>query len=263
MTKRIFLMVVDSFGIGGATDADKFGDLGSNTLSAIEKSKYFKADNLVKLGLKNIDGRSGGVDNPLSSYARLKELSNGKDTTLGHWEIAGIVSTQPLPTYPNGFPIELISEFERLIGTKTICNKPYSGTEVIKDYGAEHLRTGYPIVYTSQDSVFQIACHDKVTPIETLYNYCEIARKLLTGKHSVGRVIARPFTGDFPFVRTAYRKDYSLLPPAKTMLDTIKEKGLSVISVGKIYDIFCGQGITESYKTRSNADGYSVCKELL
>ena len=263
MTKRIFLTVVDSFGIGGADDAERFGDLGSNTLQAIEKSEYFKCDNHKKLGLKNIDGLSGGISHPIASYARLKELSNGKDTTLGHWEIAGVISSDPLPTYPNGFPSEIITEFERRIGTKTLCNKAYSGTEVIKDYGAEHIKTGYPIVYTSQDSVFQIACHDGVVSVETLYNYCKIARELLVGKYSVGRVIARPFTADYPYVRTGYRKDFSLLPPQKTMLDKLSESGYDVISVGKIYDIFAGQGITKSYKTKSNAEGYRKAMQLL
>lgn len=253
-------MVIDSLGIGGADDADKFLDFGSNTLGAIRKSEYFNAPNLEKLGLFNIDGVGGGIDNPTAVFARLKEKSNGKDTTLGHWEIAGIVSNNPLPTYPNGFPKEIISEFEKRIGVKTLCNKPYSGTEVIKDYGKEHIKTGYPIVYTSQDSVFQIATHDKVIPVETLYRYSEIARELLK---DVGRVIARPFTGEYPYIRTGYRKDYSLLPPTKTMLDDVKDSGYKVISVGKIYDIFSGQGISKSYKTKSNAEGYRKSLQLL
>lgn len=256
MKKRVFLMVLDSLGIGGALDADLFGDSGSNTLKAIFSSNCLKVDNLKKLGLFNVDGVFGGVENPIASYARLKEKSAGKDTTLGHWEIAGVVSNTPLPTYPNGFPDEIIKEFERLIGTKTLCNKPYSGTEVIKDYGKEHLKTGYPIVYTSADSVFQIATHDEVVPLEKLYEYSQIARGLLTGVHAVGRVIARPFTGEYPYTRTAYRKDYSLKPPKKTMLDFIKESGKEVIAVGKINDIFAGQGITESFKTKSNKDGF-------
>ncbi len=256
-------MVIDSLGIGGADDAEKFGDFGSNTLGAIRKCENFNVSTLEKLGLFNIDGVGGGVDNPIASFARLKEKSNGKDTTLGHWEIAGIVSSDPLPTYPNGFPSEIINEFEKLIGTKTLCNKPYSGTEVIKDYGKEHIKTGYPIVYTSQDSVFQIACHDSVVSTEKLYTYSEIARKLLTGKHAVGRVIARPFTGEYPYIRTGYRKDYSLLPPSKTMLDKLKDNGLAVLSVGKIYDIFAGRGITKSYKTKSNQEGYRKSLQLL
>ena len=256
-------MVVDSLGIGGADDAERFGDLGSNTLNAIRTNSNFHAENLKKLGLFNIDGVGGGVETPLATYLRLKEKSNGKDTTLGHWEIAGVISNEPLPTYPNGFPSEIIAEFEKRIGVKTLCNKPYSGTEVIKDYGEKHLKTGYPIVYTSQDSVFQIACHDKVTSVEKLYNYCRIARELLVGKHAVGRVIARPFTGEYPYVRTGYRKDFSLFPPTKTMLDKLSGSGLSVISVGKIYDIFAGQGITKSYKTKSNAEGYRKTMQLL
>lgn len=256
-------MVVDSLGIGGADDADKFSDFGSNTLGAIRKSEHLSVKNLEKLGLFNIDGVGGGVDNPIGSFARLKEKSNGKDTTLGHWEIAGIVSSDSLPTYPNGFPKEIIEEFERRIGVKTLCNKPYSGTEVIKDYGKEHIKTGYPIVYTSQDSVFQIATHDSVVSLENLYKYSEIARELLNGKYSVGRVIARPFTGEYPYIRTGYRKDYSLLPPSKTMLDDIIDSGLKVISVGKIYDIFSGQGISCSYKTKSNLEGYRKSLQLL
>lgn len=263
MFKRVYLMVVDSLGIGGANDAERFGDSGSNTLGALRKSEFLSIPNLVKLGLYNIDGVLGGVETPIASYARLKEKSNGKDTTIGHWEIAGIVSNEPLPTYPNGFPREIIDEFEKQIGVKTLCNKPYSGTEVIKDYGAEHIKTGYPIVYTSQDSVFQIACHDSVTSVETLYKYSEIARKLLVGKHAVGRVIARPFTGEYPFIRTGYRKDYSLLPPKKTMLSDILDSGLKVISLGKISDIFSGQGISKSYKTKSNAEGYRKSMQLL
>lgn len=263
MIKRLFLMVVDSLGIGGASDAELFNDKGSNTLGAIRKSPNLKIENLKKLGLYNIDGVGGGVSNPLATFARLKEKSNGKDTTLGHWEMAGIISLSPMPTYPNGFPSEIISEFEKLIGKKTLCNKPYSGTEVIKDYGKEHIKTGYPIVYTSADSVFQIATHESVVPLETLYNYCEIARKLLKGKHAVGRVIARPFSGEYPYIRTAYRKDYSLLPPSKTMLNDFIDNGKEVIAVGKISDIFAGQGISESIKTKSNADGYEKTLELL
>ena len=263
MFKRVYLMVIDSLGIGGALDAERFGDSGSNTLGALRKSEFLSIPNLVKLGLYNIDGVLGGVETPIASYARLKEKSNGKDTTIGHWEIAGIVSNEPLPTYPNGFPREIIDEFEKQIGVKTLCNKPYSGTEVIKDYGAEHIKTGYPIVYTSQDSVFQIACHDSVTSVETLYKYSEIARKLLVGKNAVGRVIARPFTGEYPFIRTGYRKDYSLLPPKKTMLSDILDSGLKVISLGKISDIFSGVGISKGYKTKSNAEGYRKSMQLL
>jgi phosphopentomutase len=262
MVKRIFLMVIDSLGIGNAPDAQAFGDNGSNTLASIRKSEYFNADNLIKLRLFNIDGVSGGVDNPLGAYGRISESSNGKDTTVGHWEIAGLISDSPLPTYPNGFPGEIISEFERLTGRKVLCNKPYSGTEVIKDYGKEHLKTGDLIVYTSQDSVFQIASHEDIVPVETLYKYCEIARNLLKGKHGVGRVIARPFTGEYPFVRTSNRHDYSILPPSDTMLDYLKNNGYDVIGVGKIGDIFSLKGITESYKTKDNLDGIKNTIEL-
>ena len=262
MNKRVFLIVLDSLGIGEAKDASLYGDVGSNTLKSIRNANGFSAENLKKLGLFNIDGVGGGVEHPLGVYARLTEKSAGKDTTLGHWELAGIISNKPMPTYPNGFPKEIIEEFEEKIGIKTLCNKPYSGTEVIKDYGEEHIKTGKPIVYTSSDSVFQIATHDKVVPLEKLYFYCETARKMLTGEHAVGRVIARPFTDKYPFIRTPYRKDYSVLPPKKTMLDTIKESSKDVIAVGKINDIFAGQGITESYKTLSNSDGFNRVLEL-
>ena len=262
MNKRVFLIVLDSFGIGEMPDSEKYNDKGSNTLLSIRKSEYFNALNLINLGLFNIDGVGGGVDNPSGAYGRIGESSNGKDTTVGHWEIAGIVSKKPLPTYPNGFPKEVISKFEELSGKKVLCNKPYSGTEVIKDYGKEHIKTGDLIVYTSQDSVFQIASHEDVVPVKELYRYCEIARELLTGEHSVGRVIARPFTGEYPFVRTANRHDYSLLPPSDTMLNYLKNSGYDVIGVGKINDIFASSGITESYKTKDNLDGINKTIEL-
>ena len=262
MNKRVFLIVLDSFGIGEMPDSEKYNDKGSNTLLSIRKSEYFNALNLTNLGLFNIDGVGGGVDNPSGAYGRIGESSNGKDTTVGHWEIAGIVSKKPLPTYPNGFPKEVISKFEELSGKKVLCNKPYSGTEVIKDYGKEHIKTGDLIVYTSQDSVFQIASHEDVVPVKELYRYCEIARELLTGEHSVGRVIARPFTGEYPFVRTANRHDYSLLPPSDTMLNYLKNSGYDVIGVGKINDIFASSGITESYKTKDNLDGINKTIEL-
>ena len=258
MKKRVFLIVLDSVGIGELPDAENWGDKGSNTLKAIRYHEKFNCPNLQKMGLFNIEGVGGGVDNPTASFARMAESSLGKDTTIGHWEIAGVISPAPLPVYPNGFPEEVISEFERLTGRKTICNKPYSGTEVIKDYGEEHIKTGALIVYTSADSVFQIAAHEDHVPIEELYRYCEIAREMLKGKHGVGRVIARPFAGDYPFVRTPRRHDYSLLPPAVTMLDLLKEEGKAVISVGKIYDIFAGRGLTESNRIKNNADGMNV-----
>ncbi len=263
MSKRVFLIVLDSLGIGELPDAKAFGDEGSNTLKSISKSQYFNCPNLINLGLFNIEGDFKGVLSPIGAFGKLKERSNGKDTTVGHWEIAGVISNSPLPTYPNGFPSEVISEFEKLTGKKVLCNKPYSGTEVIKDYGKEHIKTGNLIVYTSADSVFQIAAHEDVVPINELYRYCEIARELLTGKNGVGRVIARPFTGEYPFVRTANRHDYSIAPPKKTMLDVLKENNYSVIAVGKINDIFASNGITESYKTVDNLDGINKTIEFL
>ena len=264
MKKRVFLIVLDSFGIGALPDAALFNDLGTNTLGSIAKSPFFKADNLIKLGLGNIEGvHIGSVASPLAAHGRCAEASMGKDTTVGHWEIAGFISSNPLPTYPNGFDKEIIDEFERLIGRGTICNKPYSGTQVILDYGREHIETGKLIVYTSADSVFQIAAHDQVVPVDTLYEYCKIARKLLVGRHGVGRVIARPFTGEYPdFVRSPKRHDFSLEPSGKTMLDAISESGLDVIGVGKIYDIFAGRGITESHLTKSNSQGIDKAIEL-
>ena len=258
MKKRVFLIVLDSVGIGELPDAESWGDKGSNTLKAIRNHEKFNCPNLTKMGLFNIEGVGGGVQNPTASFARMAELSLGKDTTIGHWEIAGVVSPSPLPVYPEGFPEEVISEFEKLTGRKVICNKPYSGTEVIKDYGKEHIETGALIVYTSADSVFQIAAHEDYVPIEELYRYCEIARDMLKGKHGVGRVIARPFNGEYPFSRTPRRHDYSLLPPADTMLDNIKSAGMDVISVGKIYDIFAGKGLTQSNRIKNNTDGMNV-----
>lgn len=264
--KRAFIIVLDSFGIGNAPDASRFGDEGSNTLKSISTSEEFNAENLIRLGLGNIDGVDflNSAEKPLGSYGRIRELSNGKDTTVGHWEIAGIISDNPLPTYPKGFPKEIIEEFERRTGKKVLCNKPYSGTDVIRDYGKEHIKTGDLIVYTSADSVFQIAAHEKIVPVEKLYEYCETAREILKGKHGVGRVIARPFIGkDGDFTRTANRHDFSLNPPKKTVLDALCEHGKATIGVGKINDIFNGQGITESYKTTSNENGMEISLNLL
>lgn len=263
MKKRLFLIVLDSFGIGEEPDAYLWHDEGSNTLGAIRESKYFNCPNLEKLGLFNIDGVEGGVKAPLAAYARMQEASMGKDTTIGHWEIAGIISPQPLPTYPNGFPKEVIEKFEALTGRKTLCNMPYSGTEVIKDYGEESMKTGKLIIYTSADSVFQIAAHEDVVPIEELYKICEIARELLQGEHGVGRVIARPFEGEYPFKRTPRRHDYSLLPPKNTMLDLLSKAGFATISVGKIYDIFAGKSVSQSNRTTSNADGMQKTMQML
>ena len=262
MAKRFFLIVLDSFGVGELPDAYKWHDEGSNTLGAIRNHPNFNCPQLKELGLFNIEGVGGGVSAPKASYARMTEQSMGKDTTIGHWEIAGIISPDPLPTYPEGFPEEVIKEFEEKTGRKVICNKPYSGTEVIKDYGREHVETGALIVYTSADSVFQIAAHEDVVPVEQLYKYCEIARNMLVGKHGVGRVIARPFNGEYPYARTANRHDYSLLPPADTMLNVLQRAGFATISVGKIFDIFAGSGISESHRTTSNTHGMSVTKEL-
>ncbi len=255
MKKRAFIIVLDSMGIGEMPDAAIFGDEGSNTLRSIRSHPAFSCPNLERLGLFSIEGVGGSDVTPLSCYARMREASMGKDTTIGHWEIAGIHSENPLPTYPNGFPKDVIEEFERRTQRKVLCNLPYSGTEVLRDYGEEHLKTGKLIVYTSADSVFQIAAHEDVIPVEELYRYCEIARELLQGTHGVGRVIARPFTGKHPFTRTPKRHDYSLPPPDPTMPLILKEHGFDSISVGKIFDIFAGQGFTESYPTTCNADG--------
>ena len=262
MTKRVFLIVLDSVGIGELPDAASFGDAGSNTLGAIRNHPNFHCPNLEALGLFNIEGVSGGVPAPKASFARMREMSMGKDTTIGHWEIAGIVSPQPLPTYPNGFPADLIAEFEKRTGRKTICNLPYSGTDVIRDYGDEHCKTGALIVYTSADSVFQIAAHEDIVPVPELYRYCEIARELLTGEHAVGRVIARPFTGEHPYARTPRRHDYSLIPPADTVADVLAARGFATISVGKIYDIFAGKGFSESNPTPNNAGGMAKTDEI-
>ncbi len=256
--KRVFLIVLDSVGIGEMPDAPDYGDAGSNTLLAVSKSRYFSVPNLKKLGLFGIDGVCIGEKEaaPLASFARMKELSKGKDTTIGHWEIAGIISHAALPTYPNGFPAEIIREFEKQTGRGVLCNQPYSGTKVIQDYGSKHMESGDLIVYTSADSVFQVAAHEQVIPVETLYQYCKTARELLTGKHGVGRVIARPFSGeDGNFTRTKRRHDFSLEPPEITMLDQLKNSGFDVISIGKIVDIFAGRGITEFVRTSGNADG--------
>ena len=255
MKKRAFLIVLDSVGVGAMPDAKEWGDEGSHTLNAIRNHPKFACPNLEKLGLFNVQGVGGGVASPRTCYARMNESSKGKDTTIGHWEIAGVYSPKPFPTYPNGFPKEVLDEFEKRTGRGVLCNKPYSGTEVIKDYGEEHLRTGKLIVYTSADSVFQIAAHEDLVSVETLYKYCEIAREMLQGEHGVGRVIARPFTGEYPFTRTPRRHDYSLVPPTPNLPSVMKENGFDVISVGKIFDIFAGQGFTESYPTVNNEDG--------
>ncbi len=254
--KRVFLIVLDSFGIGEASDSHLFGDSGANTLKSISQSQYFKIDTLKALGFTQIDGISYLGEGSLNAQvARLSEKSMGKDTIIGHWEIAGIVSEKPLPTFPNGFPQAFIKSFSQKIGKGIICNKVYSGTEVLKDYGNEHLKTGALIVYTSADSVFQIAAHESIVPPEKLYEYCKIAREMLTEDLGVGRVIARPFEGEYPFKRTPRRHDFSLKPPQKTMLDKLGENGFDVISVGKIKDIFADEGITEFVYSENNRDG--------
>ncbi len=256
--KRVFLIVLDSFGIGAMPDAKIFGDIGVNTLASVAKSPCFFVPNMRKMGLFNLDGVDCGQKEIqfTGRIARMTEASMGKDTTIGHWEIAGIYSKNPLPVYPNGFPGEVIEEFEKATGRGVLCNKPYSGTEVIKDYGKEHMQTGKLIVYTSADSVFQIAAHEEIVPVEELYAYCRMARNILTGSHGVGRVIARPFIGEpGNFERTTRRHDFSLEPPAATMLDQLKESGKSVLAVGKIFDIFVGCGITEHVYTQGNLEG--------
>ena len=256
--KRVFLVVLDSFGIGELPDAADYNDKNTNTLRSVFGSPYFHMPNMAKLGFFNIDGIEVGdkTEDIKAVIARMAEASRGKDTTIGHWEIAGMISEKPMPVYPEGFPTEIIDEFEKRTGCKTLCNKPYSGTKVIQDYGEEHQKTGALIVYTSADSVFQIAAHEDVVPVEKLYEYCKIAREILQGEHGVGRVIARPFVGENGnYTRTAGRHDFSLMPPKTTMLDVLKEKGYDVLAIGKINDIFAGKGITEHVYTTSNADG--------
>ena len=258
--KRVFLIVLDSCGIGAMPDAEKFGDVNVNTLASCATSEKLHIPNMIKAGLGNIDGVSCLPKEaaPIGAYARLTESSMGKDTTIGHWEIAGIVSPDPLPTYPNGFPEEVLKPFMEQTGRGVLANAPWSGTEVIDAYGETHMKTGDLIVYTSADSVFQIAAHEDIVPPEQLYEYCRIARKLLQGKHGVGRVIARPFVGTpGNFKRTANRHDFSLEPPAKTLPEAVKDAGLASIGVGKIHDIFAGIGLTEYVYNKSNADGMS------
>ena len=262
---RVFWIVLDSFGVGFLPDAALFGDEGSNTLASCAKTGKLHIPNLVRLGLGNIAGVSAVMrsEAPAGAFGRLCEKSRGKDTTTGHWELAGLVSETPFPTFPEGFPEEVTALFQKATGKEPLCNLPYSGTAVICDYGEEHFRTGNPIVYTSADSVLQIAAHEEVIPPEELYSLCQKARAALQGKYGVGRVIARPFTGAFPdFVRTAGRHDFSLTPPKDTALDILKENGLSVIGVGKIGDIFAGKGLTESLRTGTNEIGMQTADEV-
>lgn len=257
--KRIFLIVLDSFGIGALPDSERFGDVGVNTLGACATSAKLYIPNMIAAGLGNIDGVDclPKTDAPMGACARLTEASMGKDTTIGHWEISGIISPNPLPTYPEGFPKDVLDAFEAATGRGVLCNLPYSGTDVIRDYGKEHMETGKWIVYTSADSVFQVAAHEDVVPLEELYEACRKARQILRGKHGVGRVIARPFVGspEEGFRRTPNRHDFSLEPPAETMLDAVKGAGLDCLAVGKIHDIFAGRGDTEYVFNKSNADG--------
>ena len=263
--RRVFVIVLDSLGIGELPDADLFNDKGSNTLKSLFNTNRLFIPNLDKLGLTHIEGNdyfSSSTGN-VASIARMSEKSAGKDTTVGHWEIMGIISERPFPTFPNGFPDEIINIFEKKTGKKVLCNKAYSGTQVLLDYGQLHEKNGDLIVYTSADSVFQIAAKEDIIPVEKLYDYCMTAREILKGKYAVGRVIARPFTGTYPcYTRTANRHDFSVKPPKESALDHLKNSGYDVISVGKINDIFCGQGITESIHTESNKDGMKKTSEI-
>ena len=257
--KRVFIIVLDSCGAGQMPDSPSFGDVGVHTLKSCATSEFLSIPNLKKLGIGNMDGQSflGTEEHPTGAVCRIAEASMGKDTTIGHWEIAGIISPEPLPTYPNGFPQDVLDAFEQATGRGILCNKPYSGTDVIRDYGPEQIETGKWIVYTSADSVFQIAAHEDYIPLEELYDACRKAREILRGKHGVGRVIARPYVGtaEEGFTRTSNRHDFSLEPPAKTLLDAVKESGMDSIAVGKIYDIFAHIGTTEHVFNKSNEDG--------
>ena len=256
--KRVFLIVLDSCGAGAMPDAGQFGDAGTHTLHSCEATGLLEIPNLLRCGLGNIAGLDflGKERTPAGAYGRLTEASMGKDTTIGHWELAGLISQKPLPTYPEGFPEEVLEPFRKATGREILANAPWSGTEVIREYGDAHVRTGALIVYTSADSVFQIAAHEEIVPPEQLYEYCRMARKILRGKHGVGRVIARPFVGTSGhYTRTANRHDFSLEPPGKTLLDAVQAGGLDSIAMGKIHDIFAGQGITEFIHTKSNDDG--------
>ena len=264
--KRVFLIVLDSVGIGALLDAHLYSDEGTNTLLSCYKTGLLDIPNMIKLGLSQIEGCEylGKSENPLASFGRCREKSKGKDTTTGHWEIAGLVLDRAFPTYPDGFPKEILDEFERQTGRKVLCNKPYSGTDVIRDYGEEHMKTGALIVYTSSDSVFQIAAHEDLVPPETLYEYCRIARKILVGENAVGRVIARPFAGENGnFTRTNNRRDFSVEPTGETLLDLLKNNGFDVISVGKINDIFAKVGITHDTDSHGNTECMEMTLKML
>jgi len=261
---RIFLIVLDSVGVGYLPDAKDFDDVGSNTLLSASTARGFDMSNMRALGLFNIQGVDWCDDEPFpkGDFCRLNEASRGKDTTTGHWEIAGHISQTPFPLFPDGFPDEIIEKIKEISGRDVLCNKPYSGTQVIKDYGKEHIKTGAIIVYTSADSVLQIAAHNDVVPLDELYRICAETRKIMQGKYGVGRVIARPFIGEYPYVRTSDRHDYSLLPPL-TMLDVLQQNGKTVLSVGKIIDIFAGKGIDRFVRTKDNKDGLDKTVDML
>ena len=257
-TKRLFIIVLDSFGVGALPDADAYGDAGSNTLLSISHSTNFSVPFLQNLGLFNLDGVTCGTPMPAprAAFGRLAEQSAGKDTTVGHWEIAGLITKEKMPTYPDGFPADLMAQLSQWAGRPVLCGLPYSGTQVLTDYGREHLATGGLIVYTSADSVLQVAAHEELVPLAELYRLCEIFRTHMQGQHGVGRVIARPFVGAYPnYTRTENRHDYALPPPATTMLDKLSCQRFDVIGVGKIYDIFAGQGLTRTIPTKNNQDG--------
>ena len=254
MGKRVFWIVLDSAGIGGAPDAADFGDAGADTFGSCHKSGELDVPNMKKMGLYNIDGTSffDPQEEISGCYCRMHEKSRGKDTTVGHWEMAGMVSPKPLPTYYEGFPQEILDKLSEVTGRGIVCNKTYSGTDVIRDYGKHHVETGDLIVYTSADSVMQIAAHEDVVPIEELYDICHKAREIMQGEHGVGRIIARPFEGEWPYQRTVRRHDYSLQPPRETVLDALKKEGFQTIGVGKIYDIFAGKSVMFSYSNKGN-----------
>ncbi len=264
--RRTILLVLDGVGIGELPDAADYGDEGSNTIVNIAKAVGgLSLPTLQRMGLGNIALIKGvpPTDEPIACYGKMSEVSAGKDSTTGHWEIAGVIRTKPFPTYPNGFPAEIIEAFEKAIGRKVLGNKPASGTVIIEELGEEHLQTGNPIVYTSADSVFQIAAHEEIVPVETLYRWCEIAREILKGEHEVARVIARPFVGTPKnFKRTSRRKDFSVPPPYPTLLDVLAESGLTVVTVGKVDDIFAGRGISKANHTFDNKDGMAQVEKL-
>ena len=266
---NVYVIVVDGLGVGAQEDADLYGDSGMNTLGHVCEETGVKLPNLQKMGLGNIISLTSVPENTqsLAAHGKLREVSAGKDSTTGHWEIAGVQLEQPFPTYPNGFPESLIDKFCKGIGVEgALCNQPYSGTDVIRDYGEEHLNTGKPIVYTSADSVFQVACHEEVVSVKKLYEWCEFARnEICIDEHEVGRVIARPFTGKTgSFERISdKRHDYSSVPPKKNLVQKLKDHGIKTYSIGKVVDLFAGQGFTQYRHTKSNAEGISQLLSLM